>query len=171
MKKIIIAILLMFVFSGVYAQSVTVQEGSTKSTPVISAKFTDVDSVVATNIYVSNWFDLTALQGQTIYLTDSLYSVATTTADTVLVIIQGRFSVPNTGQYFQVNQDTITVFSNVVAQNTLSLSSYAPESRFLVKNKTTTVASQNRNNKVLWLNLFGNTTNYLRPHKNYGNLP
>lgn len=174
MKKILIAILFLLATGTAFSQVATVARRSTESAPIFSCIFTDVDSIVATNVYTSDWFDISAMQSQSLYLADSLYSPATTTADTVLVILRGRYQFGKEGtttKQAYIRCDTITVFSNVVAVNTMSLSTYAPEVQFEIRNKTTTVASQNRNNKKLYLNLFSNTTNYLRPHPTYGNLP
>lgn len=169
MKKIIAMVLLVIAFGGVYSQTdVTVR--TSESAPIFRAAFTDVDSIVASNVYYSEPFDISSIQSQTLYLTDSLYSAATTTADTVLVILQGIFDYGNSKKSY-IRLDTAVIVSNVTAQNTLSLTAYAPEVRFEIRNKTTTVASQNRNNKVLYLNLFANTTNYLRERRSFGNLP
>ena len=165
MKKIIIVILLLFTVASAYSQVATWQRRATESGPVFYIIFTDVDSL-STEADASNFIDISAIQGQTIYLSDSLYSGATTTGDTCFIIFQGRYEFGNS-KSAQLNIDTITVVSNVVAQNALSLSGYGPDVRVLIKNKNATA----RNNKQLYLNLFANTTNYLRDRKSYGNLP
>lgn len=162
----------MFVFSGVYAQNATVTRSNTESAPRFGIKFTQTDSLTNTVLF-SDWFDASAILGQTLYLTDSL--VAKGARDTVNIFIQGRGQVGS--QYVQLNLDTIlTVVGGVegasssagVTQTLLSLSGYMSEVRFRVDNKS---SSGNPRKYTLWLSLLANTTNYLRPHRTYGNLP
>lgn len=172
MKKFIIAILLMFTVTGAYSQNALVQKRNTESAPFYSIKFTQTDSLVNTTLY-SDWFDASSIQGQTLYLTDSL--VANGARDTINVYIEGRVWA-NT-QYIQLNLDTVlTLVGGVtgasssagVTQTLLSLSGSLPEWRFKVQNKS---VGGNPRKFTAWLALTANTTNYLRPSKKYGNLP
>jgi hypothetical protein len=172
MKKFIIAILLMFTITGAYSQNAFVTVKNTQSAPFVTVKFSQTDSTAGA-IVVSDWFDASALIGQTLYLTDSL--VANGARDTVNVFIQGRTLIGS--QYVQFNLDTVSTIvgaitgstsTSGITQTLLSLSGTSPEIRFRVDNKTPIT---NPRKYTLWLALIGNTTNYLRDHKTYGNLP
>jgi len=168
MKKIIIAILLLFAVSNVFSQTVF-QRRSTESAPFFSWYFNQTDTL-GSKIISSDWFDASAIIGQTVYVTDSLYSLGG--ADTVVIYLYGR----TTGDYkYQMLIDTIgispLITSNAtiqVLQETLQNTKYFPEMRWVIQNKS---SGGNPRKFKLFLSMYANTTNYLRPHKQYGNLP
>jgi len=156
----IFAIIFVIVFAlslDLNAQTVTVKHGD--SGPYFTVKLTrDTASVEE-----SNFFDASAILGQTCYLADSMYSIV---ADSVDIVVVGRQSVGGITYYTYI--DTVAnIRSGVTAINTLSLSGIAPDIAFR------TLARSGSVSRVcdLWLTLMSPTTNYLRERKRYGNLP
>jgi hypothetical protein len=90
----------------------------------ISGTKTNIDSGSTT---YTGWFDVTAFDGQTMYLT-TMYVCDSTTADTMLVITEGR---DGRIQTLTLPMDTTTIVgsSGTVTQTTITLSSYFPECR------------------------------------------
>ena len=113
-------------------------------------------------VFVTNWFDASAILGQTCYLADSIYGA---TADSLYIIIQGKQYVGD-GTTIYTNIDTISnLKSGVVTLTTLSLSGWAPEIRLK------SIAGGSSRAITAWFTLMSPTTNYLRERKRYGNLP
>lgn len=163
--KNIVLVLFLFAITTIGYSQVKVYKHYTESAPMFSAKFSDVDSLSTLG---TDWFDATAILGQTLYLADSVYSADT---GTFRFIIQGRYKVSYVSGgsvssiYFVKNLDTVSSSANGVVINTLSLSAFAPECRIIMKPNSTV-----RNNSVVWWLMFANTTNYLREQKSYGNI-
>lgn len=154
MKKIIIAILLLFAVSNVFSQATFTTE-YTQSSPVFKVKMSADTSI--TEKY-SDWADFSAIAGQTCYLLDSLKMFST---DSVLITIQGRVIVSGT----PVIITCATQYVNTgIEANGLTWTTYAPEYRYKI-------TQPRLKSWVGWFGLYANTTNYLRPHKRYGNLP
>lgn len=172
MKKIIIAILLLFAVSNIYSQA-NVEKRTTESGPTYGVRLVCNDSTTTGGILVySDWFDWSALQGQTIYLTDSLY-VTGSTADSLVVILEGRNwgGYQSTYMYTKIDTQAI-IFTGTTSQTqgALTYFNYAPEVRYRIERRNNTT-NTNLRKWTLFLNLHSTTTNYLRPQRRYGSLP
>lgn len=168
--KNLIVILLLFISSLSFGQA-KVYPDHNDNAPTFSVKFPDLDSL--SYPYYSDWFDMSALMGQTVYLSDSIYSAAASQADTLRIIIEGRNPVrsPTGTTYLYEQLDTLFLAANLSQPNTLSLSSFSKDVRLRINDGTTGSGAVNTSNIQAWFYVFANTTNYLRERKGYGYLP
>lgn len=128
----------------------------------ISGTITDIDSA---EVLYTKWFDNTLLDGQTMYFS-ALYYTTGTTNDTQRVIIQGRDGKEQT---LTLAMDSILVVgsSATVYQTAITLSSYFPEWRLKVEQKST--ASDNNNNGYLRWSIYSPANDTVPPKLNLGN--
>jgi len=172
MRKLLITIMLLFAgVTAVKAQNVT--EFLSADVPLYGTEVTGIDSL---GTYNTGWFDVSVLDGQTLYLT-YLLSAGTgggvITDDSNRVIIEGRtpYKKGATISYLTTKIDTILVIGNTVAtQTTLSLSGYHPEARFRIES-ITAQTGHNENGRTLALTVYARSKDpVFYNHRHIGNI-
>ena len=133
MKKLILIILLLTATIG-FAQT-TVYKQTFDGAKTWGMYFTDIDSAT-TNIYYSDWFDISSVDNQTLYFLYSAISGTGKWDDSLLVITQVRvpYGLADTA-YMVINADTnILVCSagDSIKTVTLTPTAFAPWVRLYV---------------------------------------
>lgn len=120
--------------------------------------FTDIDSAT-TNVYYSDYFDLSTVDGQTLYFTYSAISGTGKWDDSLMVILQGRtpYGLADTA-YMIWNLDTQLVKCSAgdsIKQATLSLTGFSPSVRVYVTQYVGSSGVRNDNRNSLNCRLTG----------------
>jgi hypothetical protein len=136
MKKIFISLILAIVlFAGgnAFSQNVSIDERFYNA-GIGFLGYTAVDTLNTTQ-YTTSFFDISLIDGQTMYFTYDYYTPATTGADTLYVIVQSKVGDATGSMTF--NLDTLTIVSNITAntpsQTTFSFTSYHPTCRLIIR--------------------------------------
>jgi hypothetical protein len=156
MKKLFLIIFLLTAVIG-FSQT-TVYKQTFDGATVWGFYFTDIDSAT-TNIYYSNYFDISTVDNQTLYLTYSAISGTGKHDDSLLVLIQGRtpYGLADTA-YMVFNLDSQIVKCSAgdsIKQATLSLTGYAPWVRIYVTQYVGSSGVRNDNRNSLNIRLTG----------------
>ena len=153
MKKLFLALLLIISFSYASAQTISVVKGTFDAGVSFYTGLQTLDTNQAT-VYYTQYFDVTGIDAQTIYLTYD-YITAGNTDDSVLVYIQGYF---NSGTSAMVlGCDSLYLVGSTassVKQLTLSISGFAPMYRIRYKNYNAILDVEPNAAGTLKLNLY-----------------
>lgn len=174
MKKVkgIFIFLILWLAVVANAQRPTVSEQKFEAGQAYTVSWTDIDSL---NTYYSQTFDITKIDGQTMYLTYDYISPDSSSAnkggnkDTLALILEGMFPPFTTSSYILGTQiDTVFLVnsghsgrSSFVQQTSITVANRFPQARWKVVNWTSGDGLINRSNQTLKLGLYAPINDYV----------